>query len=307
MHNIDQETENKYLDIIRQVAGADARITRAKSGLVNAVFLVDERYVFRFPRDDQIYAQQIFERDICSYLAKYSGPLPFAILHPVDITLEHCFVYEYIPGDTMDEQGLRTLSPMQQKEFVQNVLNFIAWLGNSLYPDTYQSIAENSLGRPIEHWDVYINRTVKKFNVPGHAALTEICQELLGEMSQFYPDGIMRANNRVIHDDLHMGNLLFVDNKLSGVIDFGNIMIGDLACELRHFYRLSPEIAQLACSTYEANYKQKVSIDKVAWWAKINDAATLCEKILTDKIGSPSYERAKANLHKWYPEKKWDT
>lgn len=295
-----------YEAIIKRVVGAKAKINRAEAGLVNAVFLVDERYVFRFPRDDEVYAQQVFERDVCLYLAKHAQELPFGILKPVDKQFDHCFVYEYIPGSTLSEQELRGLDLERQKKFVRDLSKFIYWLGGTLGPDKYQEIVAASGGKPIEHWEEYLQRTVMSFVDFRYLALVEVCRELTVGLESHYPEGIEAQADRVIHDDLHMGNLLFIDGNLSGVIDFGNIMIGDLACEFRHFYRLSPEIAQMAIEEYEATYGKRVDIDKVAWWAKVNDAATMCDKILAGKIGSPSYVRAKENLAKWYPGKSWN-
>jgi aminoglycoside phosphotransferase (APT) family kinase protein len=300
-----QEILESYIKKIQQTVGENAQIQRAPSGLVNTVFLVDEQYVFRFPRDSVIYAQQIFERDVCSYLAERSKDLPISILTPLSMPTNNCFVYKYIPGAVMDEQTLLALSPVQQQAFVDDLLIFIFWLGETLKPDTYRQIASQSKGIPIESWEEYISRTVNKFNDPKFPALLEVNHDLLEKMEQHYPEGIASSANRVIHDDLHMGNLLFKDNKLSGIIDFGNTMIGDLACELRHFYRLSPALAEQAVSSCRRIYGEEVENKKIAWWAKINDAATLSEKIMLDKIGSPSYERALGNLAKWYPDKNW--
>ena len=278
---------------------------KAESGLVNAVFLVDEKYVFRFPHDDEVYAEQLFEQDVCSYLARYADKLPFGVPKPSKLTVEQGFIYDYIPGATITEYDLLSLSKDTQITFIQDVLLFINWLGKTLSPERLQQIADSSKGHQIESWDAYIARTVAVFQDTDYPALTEVNSELMQKMKHFYPAGIAARADRVIHDDLHMGNLLFMDQKLSGVIDFGNIMTGDLTCELRHFYRLSPELARQACDIYESKYDQKVDYAKVAWWAKVNDAATLTDKILAGKQGSPSYERALTNLTKWYPEKIW--
>jgi aminoglycoside phosphotransferase (APT) family kinase protein len=298
---------NNYITAIKQAVGDNSEIVRAQSGLVNTVFLVDRRYVFRFPRDDTVFAQQVFERDVCVYLAKYADALPFGILKPADQAIDHCFVYEYIPGSILSEQAMRGLEHQLQQAFVQDLLVFINWLGETLRSAKYKEIEADSAGQPIEHWEEYLARTVGVFDDTRYPALIEICSELLAELPKHYPEGISAHADRVIHDDLHMGNLLFVDDRLSGVIDFGNIMIGDLECELRHFYRISPDFARRACELYESQYGQKADCDKVAWWARINDAATLTDKVIAGKIGSPSYVRALNNLAEWYPDKSWPT
>ena len=43
-----------------------------------------------------------------------------------------------------------------------------------------------------------------------------------------------------VHDDLAPGNLLMVDGKLSGVIDFGGLGVGDPACDLTVAWNLLP-------------------------------------------------------------------
>lgn len=297
-----------YIAAIKQVVGEDAEIVEARSGHMNTVFLVNSTYVFRFPKNQKVLEEQIFERDVCLYLAKHAADLPFGIPGPLRVLPDpHCFVYAYIAGHNLTEEQLLALSREQKEVFVDDILEFINWLGETLTPETFRQIAAKSNGKRMEPWEEYIHRTITRFDDKRYESARDVCKKLTNELQAYYPNGIEAVGNRVIHDDLHMGNLLFNEHgELSGVIDFGDITIGDLEAEFRHFYRTDTNLARLAVEKYQERYNAKVDFDKVAFWARISEAATLTDKIMTGKTDYPSYIRAKRNLAKWYPDKNWD-
>jgi len=61
-----------------------------------------------------------------------------------------------------------------------------------------------------------------------------------------------------IHGDLHAGNLLVKDGKLSAVIDFGGLGVGDPACDLMVAWTfLTPEARVI--------FRKALSVDDAAW------------------------------------------
>jgi aminoglycoside 2''-phosphotransferase len=297
----------EYVEAIKRELGDNASIEHVQSGYVNSVFLVNNTHVFRFPKSDEVLHHQWFEREICTFLSTRASDLQLRIPKPLDVILDPpCFVYTFIPGKTISEEKLVSFTDEKLKNFADDMTSFIYWLGNSVSPEQYDELAQKSTGEPTESWSEYINRTVAVFDNPKYSQVIELCKTLLEQLNEFYPEGLNKTDSRVIHDDLHVGNLLFDEyDRLNGVIDFGGTLIGDLACEFRHFYRLSPDLARAACDIYLQKYGEQVDFTKVEFWAKLTETVVLCAKIMDGKFDSPSLIRAKKNLAKWYPGYDW--
>jgi aminoglycoside phosphotransferase (APT) family kinase protein len=61
-----------------------------------------------------------------------------------------------------------------------------------------------------------------------------------------------------IHGDLSPGNLLLKDGRLSGVIDFGNLGIGDPACDLIIAWNLLP-------AHMREDFRSGMEVDEATW------------------------------------------
>ena len=61
-----------------------------------------------------------------------------------------------------------------------------------------------------------------------------------------------------IHGDLHSGNLLALDGRLSAVIDFGGLGVGDPACDLMVAWNLFPADAR-------ESFRATVAVDDATW------------------------------------------
>jgi aminoglycoside phosphotransferase (APT) family kinase protein len=60
------------------------------------------------------------------------------------------------------------------------------------------------------------------------------------------------------HGDFHTGNLLTVDGRLSAVIDFGGLGVGDPATDLQIAYTLMDRAPK-------ATFRQALDLDEAAW------------------------------------------
>jgi aminoglycoside phosphotransferase (APT) family kinase protein len=83
------------------------------------------------------------------------------------------------------------------------------------------------------------------------AATTQAWQEAM-QAPQWARSGVW------IHGDLSPGNLLVVDGKLSGVIDFGALGVGDPACDLIVAWNLLPAAAREV-------YREALEVDEATW------------------------------------------
>jgi aminoglycoside phosphotransferase (APT) family kinase protein len=61
-----------------------------------------------------------------------------------------------------------------------------------------------------------------------------------------------------VHGDLLPGNLLVIDGRLSGVIDFGGLNVGDAACDLQPAWNVF-------AGTSRERYRAQLRVDDASW------------------------------------------
>lgn len=106
-----------------------------------------------------------------------------------------------------------------------------------------------------------------------------------------------QSKQLVIHDDLHVGNLLFDNNYNINVLDFGAVCIGTAEQELRHAYRLGDEALESAASTYEALSRRPFDRETAKLWTVTQELGAYCRE-----NSGLAHERALENLQFWFPK-----
>ena len=76
-----------------------------------------------------------------------------------------------------------------------------------------------------------------------------------------------------MHGDLLPGNLLVVDGRLSAVIDFGGLQVGDPACDLQPAWNLF-------AGSSRCRYRAELDVDDASWlrgrgWALVQAVMAL--------------------------------
>ncbi len=105
--------------------------------------------------------------------------------------------------------------------------------------------------------------------------------------------------DRWFHGDVAEGNLLLVDGRLSGVIDFGTCGVGDPACDLAVAWTV-------LTSEGRPSFRDRLSVDEDSWargrgWALWKTLAT-CASTYRDPERAKEYARARRILHEIFDE-----
>jgi len=88
----------------------------------------------------------------------------------------------------------------------------------------------------------------------------------------------------IIHGDLHQGNILIKNEHLSGVVDFGDCVVGDIERDFSHYARHYPEHLDDLINAYEKSSGIKLNKEKILMYGLLTDI----EKIVyhVNKYGS---------------------
>lgn len=200
---------------------ADLPIERVDSfGTDHDIYRLGEDLAVRLPRIGWAVEQAELE---ATWLPRLAPHLPLAL--PVPQALGdpgHGFPYRWsvctwLPGHSASE-GIDDL-----EQAAMDLAGFVTALRRI---DVTGAPPPSGRGRALARQDVEVRRAIVELGdrIDGLAALRS-WEESLDAAPWAGPDVWL-------HGDLLPGNLLVVDGRLSGVIDFGTLTIGDPACDL---------------------------------------------------------------------------
>ena len=197
----------------------------ASAGTENSIFRLGDRLALRLPRiagaADQ--AKREFR-----WLPRLAPHLPLALPEPVALgepTADypwHWSVCRWLEGENAFSQP-----PGDLKDAAQRLGRFVRALQSAPVPGDNSLVAATS-GRGIDliHRDSATRAAIASCEgLADTAALTRIWDEAL----------TLPTWNRApvwLHGDIHVGNLLVESDRITGIIDWGCLGMGDPACDL---------------------------------------------------------------------------
>jgi hypothetical protein len=149
-------------------------------------------------------------------------------------------------------------------------------------------------------WNIYLNERLFEYIFPTEKQ-TNLAKKYYKQWQELHTE----VDLVVVHDDLHNENMFFENNKLVGVLDFGDTNIGSPEQEFRQLYRINDQVLAAAIDTYEKLSGRKLSIDASRAWAVAQELAAYSERLAKDDTSHPSFLRAAKNLNAWLPEGAW--
>lgn len=207
------------------------------NGFDNTVFLVNDQYIFRFPRRE--IAVKLLEKEN-RFLPLLFGKLPLSIPKPVYIGQpEESYPWPFsgypkVKGETTCglERKASLASIPDLAHFLKKLHNFPVKIAqNANVPFDEFGRSDMIKRRPI--LEELTDKIVQRELIPNPEQLSGYLETLEVVQSS--------KLNTVVHGDLHIRNILVDhDGKLSGVIDWGDLHIGDPAVDLSIVYSFLP-------------------------------------------------------------------
>ncbi len=162
--------------------------------------------------------------------------------------------YHYIDGDLMIDTW-PNLSEKERIRICHNLGNFHAEIGKKYTKDMAPTSGFESSQSPYLHPEVEkdYHRILAATDTPSElknlAKLAKVLFDQTLNMGVF----------QFIHNDSHHENILIKHKKISGIIDFGEAMYGEVAKEFSRYIRDYPHYFEYIVASYEKASKNKLS------------------------------------------------
>ena len=201
------------------------------AGWDNTAFVVNDTLIFRFPRRECAVSLLESEWYVLPKIASHL-PLPIPIPgwkgSPTPRFPWPFLGYRILPGITA---CYANLSEEERVGFAQPIARFLSLL----HATSLVSIAEcQSFEKNVSHlhWENLISKTLKNFEKMSLLGLLEKRKELESIIERLQ-DVRSPASSAVVHGDFYVRHLLIDnDHRLAGVIDWGDMHLGDPAIDL---------------------------------------------------------------------------
>jgi len=212
-------------------------VTQFGNGWDNAAFLVGDEYVFRFPA--RAFAAPLIEIE-ARVLPAIAATLPVAISVPLFVgapgdDYPWTFAgYRVVPGVTADRHAPTDAQRVALAPALGALLRALHALdARTVAP----ALAPDAIGR-LDHARRFPH-VCERFARLADAGLVDDPQTLLDELARIAPQGSRAL--AIVHGDLYARHVVVgADGTLAGVIDWGDVHLGDPGIDLAIAYLLLP-------------------------------------------------------------------
>lgn len=288
----------EQLKIIASIHPKTSSISLLESGEMNDMILVDGTEIFRFPRTDESQRRLHYESKILNCLNNslqtsipkllhFDDKVPFSIL-------------SFIKGEPLNPSEIQQLPKKYQKKLAIDLALFMRELNDRLDVGDLDKWTDQLMANP-ETWDDYYQRIATGGGDDFYAKKYRSQYAKVLKLREQLPVVPVIA----IHGDLHAGNMLFSQGKLTGIIDFGDCETGTIYNELRPLYNSFGEGIVRQVISELGDQLGKVSLDLVREFAIMHELSVLARSDLDQLRESTRVETARNLLNQWLG-KSWD-
>ncbi|HUH06557.1 MAG TPA: aminoglycoside phosphotransferase family protein [Egibacteraceae bacterium] len=227
----------------------------ASAGTDNALYRLGEDMVVRLPRVDWALGQVEKEQQWLPRLAPLlplAVPAPLAMGTPSERFGWHWSVYRWLDGESA------TVEPIEDLDRAASELGgFVAAL-QRIDPAGGPPPGAHNVGRgePLAIRDEATRAAISAIDRMIDIDLDIVAVTSAWEAALGAP--ALDGPGMWIHGDLHIGNLLTADGRLSAVIDFGGLGVGDPACDLLIAWTL-------LCPDSRDIFRAALAVDDATW------------------------------------------
>jgi Phosphotransferase enzyme family len=293
----------------------------ASRGDCNTVLLVngDERSVIKSPLplgDIDTRALLTYEAGVVDLLNQKLTGITDTLPVAVPLLIHHSCgrpswtAFSWVPGEVLSlEEVQQRFSPDDFRALGEAVGEFAVWLARALDLSSFRRDIERPYGIcAVDHelWlAAAVNGKVDRLHKQGYTNLATVLGQLGREYQDLRRTGQLRPTI-IGHNDLHIGNLTFVERRdgamrLAGFIDFAFAKPSTPAREFHFLEQLHPEALRAAMTTWQELTGERVSIDLVRFWERVQCVTTCITRI---EWGFP-VGRGAVHMQRCYPQYNW--
>ncbi|HEY8270201.1 MAG TPA: aminoglycoside phosphotransferase family protein, partial [Pseudobdellovibrionaceae bacterium] len=203
--------------------GSPINILVDETGWVNPCFFVNDKFVFRFnARDPELpkYQREKFAFDL---LKTSTVPVPQKVIldetktsAPFDV-----LITEMIPGENL-ETAWPKLNTEQRENLAENAGKLLKQMTTMQLP-LFGELASTGPFPKTETWVSYLQAKLS-FHLGEALSLEIFDRKVIEKFWNTFNKHVSALSEvsipRLVHVDFHFGNLLFVGDQITGVVDF---------------------------------------------------------------------------------------
>ena len=244
-----------------------------KQGHDNRTYRLGDTMLIRLPTDESYALKVPKEQDLLPQLAKrlsVSIPSPIKMGKPSAVYSYPFSIYKWLPGKSIN---LLTLSEHQKEQLAYDLAKFLKEL---------QAIRDVDGPTPGQHnW--WRGDHVSVYDKGAREQIAELAELIDASKARaLWDQACVTKWTKLpvwVHGDFAIGNMLMEDGKLSAVIDFGGMAMGDPACDLVIAWTyLSGKAREIFIA--EMNMDQETWLRARAWalWKATYELCQLADK-----------------------------
>jgi aminoglycoside phosphotransferase (APT) family kinase protein len=217
-------------------------------GTDHDIYRLGDHLAARLPRVGWATEQAAKEAEWLPRLALHlplAVPVQLAIGHPAHGYPVEWSVYEWLPGESANG----TIDDLDQAAV--ELAAFVEALRRVDTTDAHPR-PRGGRGAPLAELDEHVRRSIAELGDRIDADAT------LRSWEQSLNTSGWDGEEVCVHGDLLPGNLLVVDGRLSAVIDFGGLNVGDPACDLQPAWNVF-------AGESRARYRAELHVDDASW------------------------------------------
>jgi aminoglycoside 2''-phosphotransferase len=227
----------------------------------HAVVILDDAWVFRFPRSPEAAAYAARERRLLEHLARVS---PLATPRHALVSAAGDFAgYPMIAGEELTEARFAGLARPVQDHALAQIGAFLA----VLHATPPRLLSGDGPPRPADTGEAFAARYAARR--PDYAALLPTV--LLARADAFYaalPAAVAGAPIRVVHNDFTEDHILLAPegDRLAGVIDFTDAGLGDPAFDFTFLWAYGDDAPAQVLRHYGGGPEADGLLRRSRWW-----------------------------------------
>jgi aminoglycoside phosphotransferase (APT) family kinase protein len=220
--------------------GLPTKILMDETGWVNPCFFINDQFVFRFNARDPDLPKYQREKIAFDLLKTSDIPVPQKVIldesksvAPFDVLIS-----EIIPGENLESAWPRL--PLEQRQNLAENAGKIFKKLSAIPMPFFGELGTTSPFPKTKSWEEYL-RAKLDFHLAEALELKIFDQatvEMFWNAFNRHSSALSEVKNPcLVHVDFHLGNLLFKDNQITGVVDFEWAFGGDPLYDLCRWHQ----------------------------------------------------------------------
>lgn len=249
-------------------------IIKKGEGLESKAFLVNNTYIFKHSKHSEAFESMKKEIQVLKYLeGKISTNIPKIEFYSPK---QHICGYKLVEGKILTPELYNTFSQVEQDNLAKDIAKFLKEI-HSLKLPNIEDLEIDVLEDYKEDYEYLKENIYPIISIETQGNLDKFFNSILNN------EYMTKYKKALCHNDLSCNHILVKDNKLAGIIDFGDIAITDLDKDFVYLLEESDEELGREFGLKVLQYYKHKNIDAVVWKSDLNDIYYPIEQIVCGK------------------------